>query len=76
MILSNPPKALIVLAALFCVTILMMMQRIEAETGAGILGLITGYGIGNGIAAKQGDPIKPIFDQRDPHRRAEDREGD
>lgn len=72
MMLSNPPKALIVLTALVCVTILMLTSRIEPETGAGLLGLIVGYGIGNGIAAAQGDPIKPIFDTKNPARRSED----
>ena len=59
--LTNPPKALIVLIALLCVTALMMFDRIQPEAGLGLLGLIVGYGIGNGIAAKQGDPVEPIF---------------
>ena len=72
--LSNPPKAFIVLAALVCITILMLFDRITSEAGVGLMGLIVGYGIGNGVAAKQGDPITPIFDTTNPARRAEDRD--
>jgi len=75
---SNPPKALIVLVALLCITALMIVNRLDPDHGLGVIGLIVGYAIGNGIAARDGDPIKPIFDQRDPRRRQEDRlnEGD
>lgn len=70
---SNPPKALIVLVALLCITTLMIVNRVDPEAGLGVIGLIVGYAIGNGIAARDGDPIKPIFDQKNPHRRQEDR---
>lgn len=76
MMLSNPPKALIVMVSLLCVTMLMLFDRVDSESGLAIIGLIVGYAIGNGIAAKQGDSVDPIFAPKDPHRRATDKETD
>ena len=59
--LNNPPKAFIVVLSLLCITVLLLTKTIEAESGLGLIGLIVGYAIGNGIAAKQGDPIEPIL---------------
>ena len=72
--MANPPKALIVLVALICITTLMLAGRVDTDAGLAVIGLIVGYGIGNGIAAQQGEPIKPIFDTKDPHRRRTDKE--
>jgi hypothetical protein len=58
---NNPPKAYIVILALVCITILMVTNTIEAESGLGLLGLIVGYAVGNGIAAKQDQPVEPIL---------------
>lgn len=76
MIMSNPPKALIVLACLVCITLLMLFDRVDSEAGLGIIGLIVGYAIGNGIAARQGDSEIPIFSPKEPKRRTEDRSKD
>lgn len=65
---NNPPKFYIVLLALICISILMITSTIESEAGLGLLGLIVGYGIGNGVASKQGEPIEPVFGHRDPER--------
>jgi hypothetical protein len=64
MILNNPPKAIIVLVALFCITLLMITRSIESEAGVGLLGLIVGYAVGNGIAAKNGDAVEPIISRK------------
>jgi hypothetical protein len=58
--LNNPPKFYIVILALVCITILMITGTIDSDAGLGLLGLIVGYAVGNGIAAKQGEPIEPI----------------
>lgn len=70
--LANPPKALIALVALICITTLMALGRVDSDSGLGVIGLIVGYAIGNGIAAKDGDPNIPIFDTRNPRRRKTD----
>lgn len=61
--LNNPPKFYIVVLALVCITVLMVFGTIASESGLGLLGLIVGYAVGNGIAAKQGDPVEPIIGQ-------------
>ena len=64
---NNPPKAYIVILALLCITVLMVTNTIESDSGLGLLGLIVGYAVGNGIAAKQGEPVEPIIGaQHDP----------
>lgn len=59
--LNNPPKFYIVILALVCITVLMVTNTIDSDAGLGLLGLIVGYGVGNGIAARQGDPVEPII---------------
>lgn len=58
---NNPPKAYIVILALVCITVLMITDTVAAESGLGLLGLIVGYAVGNGIAAKADQPIEPIL---------------
>ena len=59
--ITNPPKALIALVGLVCLTLLMALNSIEEATGTGLIGSILGYAIGNGIAARQGQPVSPII---------------
>lgn len=61
MSIANPSKALIALVGMICITILMAFARIPTEAGTGMLGSILGYAIGNGIAAKTGQPVQPII---------------
>jgi hypothetical protein len=39
----------------------MATRAIDQATGMPILTLIIGYAVGNGIAAKQGQPVFPII---------------
>jgi proteasome assembly chaperone (PAC2) family protein len=55
------------------VTLLLLFGRIDAVAGAGILGTALGYLAGNGVAAKMGDPIVPIFKDEHPHHLHDDR---
>jgi len=59
--IANPPKALIALVALICVTVLLITDSISSDAGFGLLGTIVGYAVGNGIAAKQGVDVQPII---------------
>ena len=63
--LNNPPKFYIVILSLVCITVLLVSNTIDSDAGLGLLGLIVGYGVGNGIAARQGEPVEPIIGQRD-----------
>lgn len=66
MTLTNPPKALIALAALICLTVLLAVDAIDKATGTGMIGTILGYAVGNGIAARQNVPVNPIIGRKEP----------
>ena len=61
MTIQNPPKALILLVALICITVLVGFNRITTEAGLPLISAIVFYGIGNGVAAKSGTPSQPII---------------
>lgn len=65
MTLKNPSKATIALVALICLTVLRFGDKIDQATFAGLGGLIIGYAVGNGVAAKQGVPVEPIIGKKD-----------
>lgn len=64
MTIANPPKALIALVALICITVLMAIGAISTEAGIPIFTMIVGYAIGNGIAARSGHPVEPIVGRK------------
>lgn len=64
MTISNPPKAFILLVALICVTVLIGIGKVTTEAGLPIITAIVFYGIGNGVAAKNGKPASPIIGPR------------
>ena len=63
--ITNPPKALIALVGLLCITVLMALESIEQTSGMPVLTLIIGYAVGNGIAARQGSPVEPIIGNKE-----------
>ena len=64
--IANPSKALIALVGLICLTVLMAVNAIDSDTGVPILTTIIGYSVGNGIAARKGDPVDPIIGPKKP----------
>lgn len=64
MTLANPPKALILLVALICITVLLAVGRVTTEAGLPIISAIVFYGIGNGVAARAGKPAEPVIGPR------------
>lgn len=63
--ITNPPKALIALVGLVCITVLMALESIEQSSGMPVMTLIIGYAVGNGIAARQGQPVEPIIGNKE-----------
>lgn len=61
MTLANPPKALIALVALLCITLLRALDKLDQASFNAIGGLLVGYAVGNGIAAKNGQQVEPII---------------
>ena len=64
MILNNPPKALIALIALLCITFLRALNKLDQASFNAIAGLLVGYAVGNGIAAKQNQTVEPIIGRK------------
>jgi uncharacterized membrane protein YcaP (DUF421 family) len=64
MTISNPPKALIALVGLICITLLMALKSIDQSTGMPVLTLVIGYAVGNGIAARSNSPVEPIISRK------------
>ena len=59
--IANPSKAFIALVSLVCLTVLVAVDAIDQDAGLPVITAIVGYAIGNGIAAKQGQPVQPII---------------
>ena len=59
--IANPSKAFIALVSLICLTVLIAVDAITSDAGLPVITAIVGYAIGNGIAAKQGQPVQPII---------------
>ena len=59
--IANPSKAFIALVSLICLTVLIAVDAINQDAGLPVITAIVGYAIGNGIAAKQGQPVQPII---------------
>lgn len=64
MTLTNPPKALIALVALICITVLRALDKLDQASFNAIGGLIVGYAVGNGVAAWTGQRVDPIIGPR------------
>ena len=59
--IANPSKAFIALVSLICLTVLIAVDAITSDAGLPVITAIVGYAIGNGIAARQGQPVQPII---------------
>jgi len=59
--IANPSKAFIALVSLICLTVLIAVEAITSDAGLPVITAIVGYAIGNGIAARQGQPVQPII---------------
>tara|TARA_R110000868_G_scaffold106548_1_gene292129 strand:- start:1331 stop:1537 length:207 start_codon:yes stop_codon:yes gene_type:complete len=62
--LANPSKALILLVALICITVLLAVEKITTEAGLPMISAIVFYGIGNGIGAATGQKSPKIFEPK------------
>lgn len=65
--ITNPPKALILMLALICITVLLAVNSIDEAAGLPIISAIVFYGIGNGVAAKGGKDSPKIFGPKNDH---------
>jgi len=63
--ITNPPKALILMLALVCLTVLLSIGKIDQNAALPMMSAIVFYGIGNGVAAKGGKDSPKIFGPKD-----------
>ena len=55
---------MIALVALICITVLLAFNAIDQSAGTGLIGMIAGYAVGNGIAARKGEDVTPIIGRK------------
>lgn len=67
MLVNNPPKFWLLVLAMAGTFVLMALGTLNADQGLPIITAIVGYGIGNGIAAKNGEPVQPVFGPKGDH---------
>ena len=67
MTVNNAPKFVGILFICLLVSLLLILGKMDQVAGAGIIGTALGYLAGNGVAAKTGDPIVPIFEDKHHH---------
>lgn len=68
MYVNNLPKLAGIIVAMLCLSILFGLERLTESGYIGLMGLIVGYLVGNGIAARRGDPVEPVLSESAGHR--------
>ena len=62
--ISNWPKLVGVLTAMLIVGALLALGKLSEASSMTLLGLLVGYIVGNGVAARKGDSAGPIIGPR------------
>jgi hypothetical protein len=62
--INNPPKFYGVLVMVLAVTLLVAMGRVEWDSADALYTAILGYLVGNGVAAKNDQPVEPIIGRK------------
>jgi hypothetical protein len=44
--------------------VLLAVDAVDQSAGTGLIGMIAGYAVGNGIAARRGDEVTPIIGKK------------
>ena len=61
---ANPTKAFLLLVAMLCLTAMISAGKVTAEAGLPIITYIVGYGVGNGLGAKNGKSAPHVFEPK------------
>lgn len=61
MTVNNAPKLYVALLVVMCCTLLLLFGKIGETAGMTTIGSVIGYILGNGVAARNGDPVEPIL---------------
>jgi hypothetical protein len=62
---NNWPKLAIIILIILCATAMLALGKLDATQWFAVIGPFGGYLIGNGVAAKQGDPSSPALGPKD-----------
>jgi hypothetical protein len=65
---TNAPKLVGILLAMVLLTIVFALGTFTESGYLGLMGLIVGYLVGNGVAARNGDPVQPVIGESPEHR--------
>lgn len=72
---NNPPKLVGILFAMLCLSILFGMSKLSESGYIGLMGLLVGYLVGNGIAATRGEPVQPVMGESAHHQQVREADG-
>lgn len=64
---NNPPKLIGILLAMVLLTVVFAIDKLSESGYLGLMGLIVGYLVGNGIAARSGEPVQPVVGDNGTH---------
>ncbi len=65
--LNNPPKFVGVLMAMVLLTVVFGIDKLTEAAYVGLMGMLVGYLVGNGIAARQGEVVEPVLAESPAH---------
>ena len=68
--LNTPPKFYGVIVAMILLTVVFGVGKLSESAYVGLMGLLVGYLVGNGIAARSGQPVEPMLRESPEHRDA------
>ena len=61
MTVNNPPKFIGILLAMILLTVVFGMGTLSESGYIGLMGLMIGYLVGNGVAARNDQPVEPTI---------------
>ena len=61
MSVNNAPKLVGILLAMCLLTAVFAIGKLSESGYLGLMGLIVGFLVGNGIAARAGEPVQPVL---------------
>ena len=62
---NNPPKLYGILLAMVLLSICLIAGKLSEAAYFGMMGTMLGYLVGNGVAARNGDPVQAVLGKRE-----------
>jgi hypothetical protein len=61
----NWPKLVGIMLAMILLSVVFVTGNLTESGYIGLMGLLVGYLVGNGVAYRQGDPVQPVVGRQD-----------